>query len=197
MPVLRRSKEDAEETRQGILVAAEDLFALRGVAATSLGQIAVRAGVTRGAIYWHFKDKAALLEALHEKFMPPENELIEAALQSAESDVLAVFAESAKSFLALFARDVSRQRLFMILSNEVGEPRSAKAVERMEWSLRLGEHAKANGMLAEGISSLEAGLTIAALMNGLLGEWLRSGHAFDLAEVGGRMVDRAIAGLRP
>src|SRR5690606_8288522 len=60
----RRTKEDALETREGILDAAEDCFREKGLSGTSLEAIAARAGVTRGAVYWHFKNKAEVLEAM-------------------------------------------------------------------------------------------------------------------------------------
>ena len=51
---MRRTKEQAEQTRVAILEAAERLFLEKGVAQCSLEQIARAAGVTRGAVYWHF-----------------------------------------------------------------------------------------------------------------------------------------------
>ncbi len=56
----RKTKQQAEETRQEILDAAIKTFSERGVSATSLADIAKAAGVTRGAIYWHFKNKVDL-----------------------------------------------------------------------------------------------------------------------------------------
>ena len=63
--MVRRTKEDAMATRDSILDAAELLFAERGVSSTTLQHIATAAGVTRGAIYWHFKNKQALLTAMN------------------------------------------------------------------------------------------------------------------------------------
>jgi TetR/AcrR family acrAB operon transcriptional repressor len=55
----RRTKEEAAATRESILDAAEQLFVKQGVSRTTLQHIATAAGVTRGAIYWHFNDKGA------------------------------------------------------------------------------------------------------------------------------------------
>jgi TetR/AcrR family acrAB operon transcriptional repressor len=54
----RATKEEALETRNRIIDAAEEVMFARGVAQTSLADVADAAGVTRGAIYWHFKNKA-------------------------------------------------------------------------------------------------------------------------------------------
>ena len=59
----RRTKQEAQATRSHILDTAELVFEQRGVSGTSLGEIAKAAGLTRGAIYWHFKDKADLFNA--------------------------------------------------------------------------------------------------------------------------------------
>lgn len=52
----RRTKEEAEETRIQILDAAERVFYDKGVSRASLAEIASDAGVSRGAIYWHFEN---------------------------------------------------------------------------------------------------------------------------------------------
>jgi TetR/AcrR family acrAB operon transcriptional repressor len=62
--MVRRTKEEAEQTRCKILAAARRCFHARGVSATSLEHIAQEAGVTRGAIYWHFANKEELLTAM-------------------------------------------------------------------------------------------------------------------------------------
>ena len=58
----RRTKAEAEQTREQILDAAETVFLRRGVARASLEEIAKAAGVTRGAVYWHFRNKADLFD---------------------------------------------------------------------------------------------------------------------------------------
>ena len=60
----RKTKEQARETRQHILDVALRLFSQQGVSSTSLAEIAKAAGVTRGAIYWHFKNKSDLFNEI-------------------------------------------------------------------------------------------------------------------------------------
>ena len=67
----RRTKEEALATRHRLLDAAEVLFQAQGVSQTSLQQIAQQAGATRGAIYWHFKDKADLFNAMMDRVTLP------------------------------------------------------------------------------------------------------------------------------
>src|SRR5256885_15059173 len=56
--------ERAAERRSAIIEAAMDEFIARGFAATRLDDVAKRAGVAKGTIYLHFKDKEALFEEL-------------------------------------------------------------------------------------------------------------------------------------
>lgn len=70
---MRRTKQEAEQTKEAILRSAIYLFSSKGVAKTSIDEIAKDARVTRGAVYWHFKNKTeifdALFEALHKSFI--------------------------------------------------------------------------------------------------------------------------------
>lgn len=63
----RRTKQDAEETREHILDAAEQCFRDSGIYRTTLQMIAMKAGCTRGAIYWHFREKNDLFKQVIER----------------------------------------------------------------------------------------------------------------------------------
>lgn len=57
----RRTKEEAEQTRQAILDSALNLFYEKGFSRTTFDEIARRINLTKGAVYWHFRNKADLL----------------------------------------------------------------------------------------------------------------------------------------
>jgi TetR/AcrR family acrAB operon transcriptional repressor len=61
---MRRTKEEAEATRRQLMDVALKVFSTRGYAAARLSDIAAEAGVTRGAVYWHFKNKQGLFFAI-------------------------------------------------------------------------------------------------------------------------------------
>ncbi|MEA5098857.1 MAG: TetR family transcriptional regulator, partial [Burkholderiaceae bacterium] len=73
----RNTKEKAQETRNRILDAAEDVFYSKGVSNTSLNDVAQAANVTRGAIYWHFKNKADLFDAMCDRIRAPIRAMVE------------------------------------------------------------------------------------------------------------------------
>jgi TetR/AcrR family acrAB operon transcriptional repressor len=86
--MVRRTKEEAQETRSQILEAAEKAFYERGVARTTLADIASLAGVTRGAIYWHFSNKADLVQAMLDTLHEPLDEMAKASESEDELDPL-------------------------------------------------------------------------------------------------------------
>ena len=59
--------ERSRQTRRTLLDAGRALFADVGYARTTTGELVQRAGVTRGALYYHFRDKTALFEAVFEE----------------------------------------------------------------------------------------------------------------------------------
>ena len=73
----RKTKAEAAATREALLDAAEEVFFAKGVARTSLEQIARHAGLTRGAVYWHFKNKGDLFMALVQRVRMPFQSLME------------------------------------------------------------------------------------------------------------------------
>src|SRR5215468_8127514 len=65
LPLIKLNRaERAAERRQAIIEAAMEEFISRGFAATRLDDIAKRAGVAKGTIYLHFKDKESMFEEL-------------------------------------------------------------------------------------------------------------------------------------
>ncbi|NDV28041.1 TetR family transcriptional regulator [Desulfovibrio sp. JC010] len=72
----RKTKEEAEKTRQALLASAFKVFNEKGYAKTTLQDIATDAGVTRGAVYWHFKNKTDLFEKLFDYAFMPVRDLL-------------------------------------------------------------------------------------------------------------------------
>ena len=110
------TQQRAEETRSHILDAAGELFAKRGYAATSVADVCVRAGVTKGAFYHHFKSKQAVFLELRDRWLAPleaqltlsrdPNETLPQALQHVADMAREVFAEAGED---------QRQQIFLEL----------------------------------------------------------------------------------
>jgi len=114
----RRTKAEAQETRHAIMQAAMRQFSQQGWAATSLAAVASEAGVTRGAIYWHFKNKAELLMALWQELCGPISQMLSASLNVDEPDPLGHL----ERFLLLLLENVttsdSHREFFRLFFNQ-------------------------------------------------------------------------------
>ncbi len=80
-PMPRNRKE---ETHERIVDAAMQLFARRGYEATSITQIAAKAGMSRAAVFWHFGDKAGLFREAGKRFLVPFQDELDAAIRDLE-----------------------------------------------------------------------------------------------------------------
>jgi len=94
---MRRTKAEAEQTRNDILKAALILFDEQGYAQTTLSTIARKAKVTRGAIYWHFENKEEILAALAQAQFAELNSQINAAIAAPDT-----WQNLADNFIAYF-----------------------------------------------------------------------------------------------
>ena len=81
----RRTKEEAERTRTRIMASALALFAKKGYDRTTFNDIAARLNLTKGAVYWHFESKEALLMALLDEMLAKFRRQIEELLPSGET----------------------------------------------------------------------------------------------------------------
>ena len=106
---------EAAATRDALLDAAERVFRERGVAHTSLAEVAAAAGVTRGAVYWHFRDKAALFEALCERVQLPMEAMLASAGEIRQKDPLGALRALAVNGLVRLATDARTQAVFDVI----------------------------------------------------------------------------------
>ena len=81
-----KKAEQSEATRTALLQAARELFTERGYADTGTEDIAQRAGVTRGALYYQFRDKAGLFYAVVEDLNQSVAQTAVSAIQFAQGE---------------------------------------------------------------------------------------------------------------
>lgn len=111
----RRTKEEAQQTREQLIGAAETVFHRKGVAQTSLNEIALEAGLTRGAFYWHFKNKQDIFKAMLDRQMAPLEQLGYIVDESDEADPLASLRESLLFVVRELEEDPRRRRVYEII----------------------------------------------------------------------------------
>ena len=129
----RRTKEEAQETRAKLLDAAEHLFLKQGVSGTSLAQIAQAAGTTRGAIYWHFKDKGDLFNAMMDRITLPFEAAVESMMCS--PDAIQAMRDHALLTMDQLSHDTQLQRVLTVAMMMVElVPEHLQIRERHEWA---------------------------------------------------------------
>ncbi|ATA24921.1 DNA-binding transcriptional repressor AcrR [Brenneria goodwinii] len=201
----RKTKQQAQETRQQILDAALRVFSEHGVSATSLADIAMTAGVTRGAIYWHFKNKA---ELFNEIWIQAELKLnqFEIEYQTKFPDnPLYVMREILIYMLRLTVSDCQWRSMMEIIFHKcefVGEMLPSLNARKacyldcysdIEGYLIRCIHM---GLLPEDIQPRRAAIALRAYFSGLMENWLFMPESFDLNRDAPELVDSFIDMLR-
>ncbi|MEQ5835986.1 TetR family transcriptional regulator [Marinobacter sp. NFXS9] len=194
----RRTKEDAQKTRERLIDAAETVFYEKGVSRTSLNDIAAEAGVTRGAIYWHFKNKHDVFEAMMERQELPL-EMLRAVVEDPEqTDPLGRL----KDFLLFLTRDIARdphqRKVFEIMFHKceltdenaqlVARHRNNinDASERMRGVMR---NAIRRGQLPENLDIERAIVQLHVQITGLIYFWLLVPDTFDMEKESERVIN--------
>jgi TetR/AcrR family acrAB operon transcriptional repressor len=205
--MVRRTKAEAQATRCSILDAAERLFQSRGVSRTTLQDIAVAAGVTRGAIYWHFKDKGDVVNAMLSRVCLP----MEASAARLGADTggaptapLTRLREHLAEVFERVAADAQVRRVLEITTRKVEYLEELATVREHQRQVRSDYLARLEGALAAAQQSGEIGtalparelaIGVLALLDGLIQNWIAEPAAFDLKALGRRAVDLHLAGM--
>ncbi|MBR9884243.1 MAG: TetR family transcriptional regulator [Oceanospirillales bacterium] len=112
--MVRRSREDAEATRQALLDTALVLFAAQGPEAVTMKQIAAQAGVTHGAMYWHFRNKQDLLfQLLSQCELPFERHYLEQR-QAVQQDALGALEAFVRNSLKQLTQDARARNIYRL-----------------------------------------------------------------------------------
>lgn len=112
--MVRPCKADAEQTRDKILDAAEQMFLAHGYGKTSLEMIARAGGFTRGAIYWHFADKVSLFNGMLQRVKLPMARMFEQKFAEDADPLQTLYAMCHASLMQLF-EDERHYRVHAIL----------------------------------------------------------------------------------
>lgn len=202
--MVRRTKEEALATRDLILDTAELVFQRRGVSRTSLHEIAQAAGLTRGAIYWHFQNKADLFDAMVQRVTLPLETSMDCGQSAELQDPLGFLRRGVAAAFEQTVRDPQVRRVFEIATHKteymdelqvVRDRRIAYRETCLADLERMFTAAKALGQVAQDVPVQVAARGAHALVDGLLVNWLLDPAAFDLEEVGRRTLDAYLAGL--
>lgn len=198
----RKTRQDALLTRERILDAAVDVFHERGVARPSLTDVAARIGMTRGAVYGHFRNKGDVLVALFERERLPWEEFVAAGHAAGGDDPLEVLRHALASLLRRACDSPVRARTLNILFYKVElavehpalvERLNAARQESHARLMLMIKRARKAGRLPGTPGPKHAARLLQQAAFGVLLDWLWDPSGFDLAREADRVADALLA----
>lgn len=187
-------KSKAKDTKHAILYSALEVFSEKGYDSSSISEISSNANVTKGALYWHFKDKHDLYQELI-KFLAREI--------TAQAQILASDAESPltrmrkfnKNLLELMHNNVVYQDALLLFLKEMRRERISdlqNIIDNMKKEFNI------DGIFQEAIDANEISDMLStggylelykSVFTSLIIRWLIEEKSFDLLKVGEKYFD--------
>ena len=199
----RKKKEEAQKTRQQLLEAAITQFATRGVANTTLTDIADAAKVTRGAVYWHFTSKSEIFNAIWEQQLPFREIIHDRLSLSENDDPLLVIREKFITALQYIAHEPRQCALLQILyhkcefnSDMISECEISRRFGFNYESLRVSLEKCISQKLISPQVNVELTLIVFhGFFSGIIKNWLMNKDSFNLYQQAPALVDNILATL--
>ncbi len=204
--MVRKTKQEAQETREKLLDAAETLFHHQGVSQTSLQQIAQEAGLTRGAVYWHFRDKAELFDAMMRRGTMPLEQGVRVKSRGPDEPPLTLL-ELRWSLVNVFwsaTHNERTRRVFEIAmqkveyTGEMSALKERKLAAKRAWrdqNRAAFDQAVKLGQLPATLDTQLAAVALVSLVDGLLQHWIADPDAFDLLSFGRTVVEDTLTSM--
>jgi TetR/AcrR family transcriptional regulator, acrAB operon repressor len=203
--MVRRTKEEAAATREHLLDTAEQVFLAQGVSRASLLDIAAAAGLSRGAIYWHFKDKAELFLAMLDRIrLPCEAASCDLTLQ-ADSDFAQMLRQAVLLPLQRLCADERTRRVFTIIIHRTEYSDEMVSVQKRhlraiaDWTAgtaALLRSARQRQLIRADIDPDLAASGLIALVTGLLSHATLASDPTTLLAAGEQVVAICLVGMR-
>jgi TetR/AcrR family acrAB operon transcriptional repressor len=200
----RKTREKAMLTREQLLDAAEHVFRARGVGHASLAEVADAAGVTRGAVYWHFDSKAALFLAMVDRVEMPQEASLRKMKDAAEIDPLAALRAATIDAVMRVATDERTRRVYdvVFLRCEYTEDLATVREQHMQSRQTCYENIERTMRAAVRRGQLPAHLDVAcatrglfAFIGGLMRDSIEAPEEIDLVRNAEALVDTYLLGL--
>ncbi|MBK0032164.1 multidrug efflux transporter transcriptional repressor AcrR [Erwinia sp. S43] len=197
----RNTKQQAQETRNHIINAAIERFSEVGVSKTSLADIAAAAGVTRGAIYWHFKNKTDLLNEIWAQSDSVMADLEIEYQSKYPADPLSVMRAMILYVFDATTSDPRRRALMEIIYHKCEFVGEMATLQLMQQNLYLECYEKIEDVLKQCIRAKQlpdnldtprAAIIIRGYISGIIENWLFMPESFNLADDAPQLVDTLV-----
>lgn len=201
---MRKTKEEALQTRDDLMAAALDIFYRRGVSRASLQEIASAAGVTRGALYWHFKNKEDLFDALFQQVFSKLSEQLRHDIDTSSPDALHNLMRALNQMFQRMASDERYRKFCYILHLNCEHTEDNRAIvallqkyQNLWWQnlCAVFQVCCQQHILPENINIRQAALYFQALFIGLTNLWLTDPHNIDITSIAPNLINIALESL--
>jgi len=199
---MRRTKEEAENTKQNLLAAGLEVFSRKGYTATRVEDIAQQANLTTGAIYHHFSGKSALYIALVEKSSAKINQLAHQIVEEGGTPAtilrrllvrLFEFIEEDREYRAVVELSINKTEYSQELSTITEQTLEGRRLLVQFFANLIREGIKV-GEFRPGVSPEDAALALVGFMNGMGLIWVQDPEHFSIKERAAALVDSFISG---
>ena len=200
---MRRTKEDAANTKRDLLSAALIIFSQKGYESTRLEDIAQEAKVTRGAIYHHFGNKADLYIALIDQASGQGEKLVQQAVEKG-GEFEDIISRILTSYFNLLEDDRRFRDVVALNLSNMGVSYDLKALARQRYdeAQTLVENiggffqtAITNGQLRPDLDPEAAARALLAYQNGLAMLWLANPDVFSVKDNAEALIDVFLRGI--
>lgn len=200
---MKRTKKDALKTKQKIMQTALDCFSTQGYFHTSLDEIARKAGMTRGAVYWHFKNKPEIFNALHEQLHEPFLKRILNDLEVDSPQPLMQLKQLLVEILMDLENNPTKTRILRLFyqcdySGDLAQFKQ-KHQDNIARNLKLMasyfERAKKKGLLSQTANCEILTLTLHCFLKGVLYEYLNGSTLIQIGEQTEQLIKQLFVGL--
>lgn len=200
----KRTKTEALATREGILDAAELVFEKNGVSHSSLEDIAALAGVTRGAVYCHFKSKSDLFNAVMCRVCAPFEQKLSEIQDQYPDEPLQGLRHLAFFFLDRLVTDAQCFRVLKVAWHQceyVGEMAEIRDSHMGRGNHFISVHEDVIrescrlGLLPDSVDPKRAAIGLMAIVYGLAANWALDPQRFPLIDYGRWVIDSYLRGM--
>ncbi|WP_329344788.1 TetR family transcriptional regulator (plasmid) [Streptomyces sp. NBC_00663] len=158
-------QERAARTRHALIQAAAAVFAEEGFVTASLSTISRRAGVSNGALHFHFANKSMLAEAVEAEAAKAVRDITEAA-SARQGDSLQTVVDATHELMGALAHDIVVRGGFELAGDCAYRGECSLRAQWQEWIEDTLRGAARNGALAEGVSWADSARVIVAATAG-------------------------------
>ena len=202
---MRKTKTEALKTKEHLMLAALEVFHRKGIGRTSLNEVAQTAGVTRGALYWHFKNKEDLFDALFQRICDDIDSCMQQDLEAGAHESWPVFRQTLLRFFERLEHNEMHNKFYNILFLKCEHTEQNEAVIAMLNKHQLLWRDKLNTVLAEAVGQRAlpqdidtdfALIYLKSTVDGLIWRWFVTPNRFPLSEVAPRIIEIAFDALQ-